>query len=169
MPVPLKKELATFRACWNWTAHAGVLKGTFPGRGLRFPKEEEKEPFRTFAEIEAMAAADPARDEMWESLYLTRPEVEELLAHVRGHGTQPWVYPMVAFAAYTEARRSEMLRGLATDVDLGAVSSPSARRSGSRASAPRAPRRSRPDLPTSSGSGLPPGRRAPTSSARRSG
>jgi integrase len=44
--------------------------------------------------------------------------VDELLAHVRVRGTLPWVYPMVAFAAYTGARRSEMLRALASDVDL---------------------------------------------------
>ncbi len=56
---------------------------------------------------------------MWEALYLTRPEVEELLDHVRRNGTLPWVFPMVAFAAYTGARRSEMLRALVTDVDLG--------------------------------------------------
>lgn len=30
----------------------------------------------------------------------------------------PWVYPMVAFAAYTGARRSELLRVVASDVDL---------------------------------------------------
>jgi len=56
-PVTLKKEMATVRACWNWAVHGGVLKGSFPGRGLRFPKEEEKEPFRTFTEIEAIIAA----------------------------------------------------------------------------------------------------------------
>jgi integrase len=55
---------------------------------------------------------------LWEALYLTRPEIEELLFHVRHNATLPWVYPMVAFAAYTGARRSEMLRALATDVDL---------------------------------------------------
>jgi hypothetical protein len=49
-PVTLRKELATVRACWNWAVHGGLLKGPFPGNGLRFPKEEEKEPFRTFAE-----------------------------------------------------------------------------------------------------------------------
>jgi hypothetical protein len=48
-PVTLKKEIATLRACWNWAVHADLLKGVFPGKGLRFPKEEEKEPFRTFA------------------------------------------------------------------------------------------------------------------------
>ena len=121
-PVTLKKEMATVRACWNWAVHGGVLKGVFPGKGLRFPKEEEKEPFRTFAEIEAIIAAenpdDCRREMLWEALYLTRPEIEEFLLYVRQHGTLPWVYPMMAFAAYTGARRSEMLRALATDVDL---------------------------------------------------
>jgi integrase len=121
-PVTLKKELATVRACWNWAVHGGVLKGVFPGKGLRFPKEEEKEPFRTFEEIEAIIVVenpeDDRREVLWEALYLTRPEIEEFLLHVRRHGTLPWVYPMVAFAAYTGARRSEMLRALTTDVDL---------------------------------------------------
>jgi len=121
-PVTLKKEVATVRACWNWAVHGGVIKGVFPGKGLRFPKEEEKEPFRTFAEIEAVIAAenpdDARRDTLWEALYLTRPEIQEFLLHVRQYATLPWVYPMVSFAAYTGARRSEMLRALATDVDL---------------------------------------------------
>ena len=38
--------------------HGELVKGVFPGRGLRFPKEEETEPFRTFAEIEAIIAAE---------------------------------------------------------------------------------------------------------------
>ena len=123
-PVTLKKELATFRACWNWAVAGGLLKGTFPGRGLRFPKGQEKEPFRGFAEIQAVIAAerpDDARKEiLWESLYLTKEEIEQLLAFVKKNATVPWVYPMVAFAAYTGARRSEMLRAQATDVDLAA-------------------------------------------------
>jgi len=120
--VTLKKEVATVRACWNWAVHAGMIKGPFPGKGLRFPKEEEKEPFRTFAEIEAIIVGEKPDDSrqtiLWEALYLRRPEVEEFLAIVRENATLPWVYPMVAFAAYTGARRSEMLRALVTDVDL---------------------------------------------------
>jgi integrase len=123
-PITLKKEIATFRACWNWAVHGGMLKGTFPARGLRFPKEEEKEPFRTFAEIEAIIAKEHAddgrRDALWEALYLTRPELEDFLAYVRANGTLPWVYPMMAFAAYTGARRSEILRALPADVDVAA-------------------------------------------------
>jgi integrase len=121
-PVTVKKEIATLRACWNWAAHAGILKGAFPGRGLRFAKEEEKEPFRTFAEIELIVAAenpdDARKDVLWDALYLTKPEIQTFLDHVRRHATLPWVYPMVAFAAYTGARRSEMLRALVSDVDL---------------------------------------------------
>jgi integrase len=121
-PVTVRKEIATLRACWNWAVQGGLLKGAFPGRGLRFAKEEEKEPFRTFAEIEAMIAAEHPDDgrieQLWEALYLTRPELEAFLEYVRLHATLPWVYPMVAFAAYTGARRSEMLRALASDVDL---------------------------------------------------
>lgn len=123
-PVTLKKEMATFRACWNWAVHGNLIKGAFPSRGLRYPKEEEKEPFRAFAEIRAIIEAeqpDDARVEvLWESLYLSRSEIEELLVYVRENGTQAWVYPLVAFAAYTGARRSEMLRALATDLDLSA-------------------------------------------------
>lgn len=29
-PVTLKKEVATLRACWNWAAHGGLVKGIFP-------------------------------------------------------------------------------------------------------------------------------------------
>lgn len=125
--VTLKKEVATLRACWNWAAHGELVKGGFPGRGLRFPKEDETEPFRTFAEIEAIIAAekpdDDRKEALWGALYLTRPELEQFLAHVRQNATLPWLYPMVVFAAYTGARRSEMLRALVSDADLagGAV------------------------------------------------
>jgi hypothetical protein len=93
--VTLKKELASFRACWNWGVQADLVKGPFPGRGLRFPKEEEKEPFRTFAEIEAMVVSEKPNDgrraALWEALYLSRPEIEEVLAHFHKYGTLPWV------------------------------------------------------------------------------
>ncbi|HZU36459.1 MAG TPA: hypothetical protein VFA18_11150, partial [Gemmataceae bacterium] len=121
-PVTMKKEISTVRACWNWAVHSSLLKGRSPVAGRGSPRKTEKEPFRTFAEIEAIIAAENPDEErlevLWESLYLKRPEIEEFLLHVRDRGTLPWVDPMVAFAAYTGARRSEMLRALATDVDL---------------------------------------------------
>ena len=73
----------------------GVLKGSFPAKGLRYPKEEEKEPFRTFAEIEAIIASENPDEErkeaLWQALYLTRPELEEFLGHMRLNATLPWL------------------------------------------------------------------------------
>jgi len=37
---------------------------------------------------------------------------------VREHATQPFTYPMFAFAAYTGARRSDILRSLVDDFDF---------------------------------------------------
>jgi hypothetical protein len=47
---------------------------------------------------------------LWEALYLTRAEIEEFLAYVQANGTLPWIYPIVAFAAYTGARSLDGLR-----------------------------------------------------------
>src|SRR5205807_3369582 len=41
-PVTLRKEVASFRACWNWAADGGLVQGRFPGRGLKYPKADEK-------------------------------------------------------------------------------------------------------------------------------
>jgi integrase len=100
----------------------GLATGRFPNDGLRFPKIDEKPPFMTRGEIERQIAAgglEPYRiKELWDALFLTLPEIEEWLAHVRVYGTLPWVYPMVCFAAHTGARRSELLRVRIADVDF---------------------------------------------------
>lgn len=118
-PATIKKEITTLRSCWNWAANGGSLKGPFPGKGLRLPKEIEKEPYRSFAEIQSRVSGCPKDDQkLWNSLYLTRDEIEDFLKYVKDHARQPWLFPMVAFAAFTGARRSELLRMLASDVDL---------------------------------------------------
>jgi site-specific recombinase XerD len=55
-PATLKKEIASLRVAWNWASRAGLLEGNFPGRGLTFPKTDEKEPFSTREEIERRIA-----------------------------------------------------------------------------------------------------------------
>jgi hypothetical protein len=47
------------------------------------------------------------------ALYLTLPEIQQILGHVQRAATQPWLHPMLCFAAYTGARRAEILRALA--------------------------------------------------------
>lgn len=114
-----KKEIVTLRTCWNWAGRMELLKAPFPNKGLRFPKGEEKPPFMTFAEVEArIAAGEP--ESLWESVFLTRPEIDELLATVKAKASHPWIYPLFCFAAHTGARRSELLRVRQSDVDLKA-------------------------------------------------
>jgi integrase len=121
-PVTLKKEMASFRACWNWGTQAGKLSGTFPSKGLRYPKGDAKMPFATRSEIERKIAAGGLSErqiaELWAGLYLSKPELNDFLEYVRANATQPFVYPVCCFAAHTGMRRSEILRSLKGDVDL---------------------------------------------------
>jgi integrase len=121
-PSTIKKELSTLKAAWNWAERMGHVTGAFPGRGLVYPKLDEKPPFQTREEIERRVALGGLTthqlDELWDSLFLQLPEVAELLEHVRKAATHPWIYPLVFFAAHTGARRSELLRCLVSDLDF---------------------------------------------------
>ena len=121
-PATIKKEMAAFRAVWNWAFRMGMVKGPFPNHGLVYPKTEEKPPFITRAEIERRVAGLDARHarEIWNCLFLTLPEVAEFLAFVRDTAIHAWIHPMVAFVAHTGARRSEAIRALVEDVDFEA-------------------------------------------------
>jgi integrase len=118
----IKKEIVTLRTAWNWAVKMELVAGRFPNDGLRYPKLDEKPPFMTREEIERQITAgelsDAQKKDLWNALFLTLPEVAELLDHVRETGTLPWVYPMVCFAAHTGARRSELLRARLVDVDF---------------------------------------------------
>jgi len=118
----IQKKIVSLRTAWNWAVKMGLLSGRFPNDGLRFPKTDEKPPFMTREEIERPIAAGGLRPyqirELWDALFLTLPEIEGLLAHIRQHGTLPWVYPMVCSAAHTGARPSELLRVRISDVDF---------------------------------------------------
>lgn len=118
----IKKEVATFRAAWNWAVASGLLTGPFPNRGLLYPKGDEKARFVSFAEVNrrlALGSLTPAAErDLWECVYLSVPETFELLECVRTSGGQPFVYPMACTAALTGMRRSELIRAEVADVDL---------------------------------------------------
>jgi integrase len=121
-PVTLRKEMASLRACWNWAVQSGKLHGAFPNRGLKYPKASEKPPFQTWEEIErqiARGGLTPAEEaDLWDCLFLTLAEVDELLAFVNEQTQVPFLYPMFVFAAHTGARRSELLRVRIADLDF---------------------------------------------------
>jgi integrase len=123
-PVTLRKEVATFRAAWNWSALNGLVAGPFPSKGLVYPKGDEKPPFMTRVEVERRLTSDmkgAERAALWDGLYLTQAELPELLGYVKAHAAHPWVYPLFSFVAHTGARRREALRALVSDVDFEAM------------------------------------------------
>jgi integrase len=114
----IRLEVSSLRSAWNWGVAGGLLAGNFPSRGLLYPKAEEQPPFMTWEEVERRVKAQGAEDGPWDCLYLRKGEVAELVAHVAGKDAAPWLHPLVATAAYTGARRSELLRMETADVDL---------------------------------------------------
>jgi Phage integrase family len=113
--VTIRKELATLRMIWNRMNKRGHAPPfAWKLNDLSWPKSGQKEPFKTWAEIErriATGGLSPQRVKaMWECLYLDEAQIGECLAWVREHSRHAFVYPMFAFAAYTGARRSEILR-----------------------------------------------------------
>jgi integrase len=116
--VTIKKEIDTFRAAWKWGCRMKLTQGSFPNEGLVYPKTDEKLPFMTMEEIQRRIKAGASPQHLWGCLYLKQEEIEELLDHVRDADVRPWVYPAFVFVAHTGARRSEMIRARAEDIDF---------------------------------------------------
>jgi integrase len=117
----IKKEIVTLRTAWNWAKRAKIVKEPFPYAGLRYPRTTEKPPFMTKAEIERKIKAGLTKAEeadLWDAMYPTTEETKAILKLIKGRAAQPFLYPMVGFAAYTGARRSEIIRTKVTDLDL---------------------------------------------------
>ena len=118
----IKKEIATLRVAWNWGIDHELIEKAFPSRGLSFPKREEKLPFMTWEEITRTlrrGGLDAEEEtELWESLFLRRNEIDELIGFLRNNPTQEFVLPMILMAAHTGARRSEIVRSKLDDFDF---------------------------------------------------
>jgi integrase len=115
-------ELATFRQVWGWSLDRPSPTVDVRGKSvIRLPRAEEKEPFKTWDEVQSVLAlgVPPAREaRLWEGLYLDLSQVAEVLAYVRENARYPWIYPMFCLAAYTGARISEICRARVEDVRL---------------------------------------------------
>lgn len=117
-PATIKKEIISLRTAWNWARRQLGLTEEFPGGKLDYAKIEEGLPFMTWDEAERRIAAGDDPEKVWDCLYLRPAEITELLEYVKTRPVSPWVLPMFVFAAYTGARRSEIVRALPSDIDL---------------------------------------------------
>ena len=113
-PVTLNKELQTFNQLWEFARVRGWVSGDSPKQQVKLPKPAEKPPFMTWQEIEK-AIKQGGSEELWDNLFLNEAEVVELLKHVKQKAAFPFIHPMIAFAAFTGARRSEILRSERSD------------------------------------------------------
>ena len=120
----IRKELSTFGSLWNWAESRELVSGAFPRKGVVFPKHDERPPFQTWSQIAQQVERDQLTAEqaapLWECLYLSTSEVEELLKYIRVNSNYNFLHPMCVVAAYTGARRSELCRVRTSDVDLQA-------------------------------------------------
>jgi hypothetical protein len=97
-PLTIRKEIASFRAAWNWGLPMDLTSGIFPNRGLRYPKANEKPPFMTWAEIKRAISHGGSASEAWDWLYLLPDELAELLEYVKDNADHGWIYPMFRMA-----------------------------------------------------------------------
>jgi integrase len=129
--VTIKKELSTLTSLWNrWGMRNRLVSVPLTLRNLDYPKGNEKPPFQTWEQIERRIKngnlTSEQQDEIWDCLFLTVTETNDFLAFAKGNGCLvrnsrkhfAWVYPMLAFAAHTGARRSEILRSRVEDIDF---------------------------------------------------
>ena len=118
----IEKEITTFKLIWNWAVHSGYLVGKFPHKGLELPKKKAKPRFMTKGEIETKINRGGLTDEqiklLWESLFLTVEEIDQMLTSAKKHASCNFVVPMLYFVAHTGARRSEILRSRIDDFNL---------------------------------------------------
>ncbi len=124
-PTTIRKELATLSSIWAFAASKNYVAGPFPNRPkLNFPKTAEKPRFQTWAEIERKiehgGLEERQQEELWDALFLTLPEIQELMEHIREFARHEFLIPMVMMAAHTGARRSELLRSEISDIDFHA-------------------------------------------------
>jgi integrase len=118
----IKKELRTFSTIWNWMIEESYVSHAFPSKKLRYPKFHEKPPFQTWKQVETRINRGGLTEfrikELWDSLFLDITQVKAALAHAKTNARQDVIFPMLCFAAYTEARRSEVLRSELDDLDF---------------------------------------------------
>ena len=121
-PDTIRKEISTLRLVWNWARAQGHVDEAPPTDRVVYPKRDEKPPFMTMEEIVRIVDRGDLDEKtvagLWESLYLTRGEVDRLLEHVAKQSCETFVYPMFVLAAHTGMRRSELVRSEPSDLDF---------------------------------------------------
>ena len=123
-PETIKKEFRTFNQIWKMAVAKGYVSGPSPTKGVKLALIDEKPPFMTWDEIETIIKRGGLTEEQqkayWDCLFLDEKQVSDLLEYVREHAEHPFIYAAVSFAAFTGARRSEIVPLTDRRLGLGA-------------------------------------------------
>lgn len=115
------KEFRTWSQVWNFARKRGVVQGTSPHKDVRLDRPEQALPFMTWDEIEAVIkrgnVPEDEQGKYWDCLFLDETQVVELVAHVEANAL-PFLHAAVAMAAFTGARRAEIIRSQVEDWDF---------------------------------------------------
>lgn len=120
----VNREKITLTLFYRWIAlQDDIPTFPFPADTLpRFKGSRERDPFKTFEEIEASLARGGLDEEQqshaWDSLYLGPAKIAELLDVVQRNAEHRLSFLLHAIPAYTGMRRGEVLRLRWVDVDL---------------------------------------------------
>jgi integrase len=120
----IRKELTTLRVVWGWAFKRKHVTSPLAWKiaDLTLPKAHEKTPFQTWDQIirkiDRGGLTNAQKDSYWESLWLDQAQTMECLSWVRAHARYRFLHPMFAFAAFTGARRREMIRSERDDWDF---------------------------------------------------
>ena len=121
-PDTIKRYIDTLKCIFNWALKQELVDKAPNLHGLVYGKRDEKPPFMTRTEIERIIERgglnEDEIEQLWDAMYLTIPEVNEVLELVKTRARYPFIYPMFAFIAYTGVRRSEMIRVMIDEFDL---------------------------------------------------
>jgi hypothetical protein len=83
-PMAVRKEIVSLRTARNWGVEMGLVAGSYPNKGVRYPKADEKAPFQTRDQIKRKIATGVLKPEevkeVRHSLDLQVHEIAALLA-----------------------------------------------------------------------------------------
>jgi len=118
----IRKELRTFAQIWKMAKMKGYVNGPCPAKGVRTPLPDEKPAFKTWGEIERIIGrgglTKEEESEYWDALFLDERQVVEFLDFIAKKSQYTFVHAGLSFAAFTGARRSEVMRSLIEDWDF---------------------------------------------------
>lgn len=122
-PVTVRHERNTLIRFFDWVVNRQYIAAS-PAVALeRITAGTDRDRFRTKDEIAKLLASgdfdEEETKEQWECLFLSTPEIAELLQLVGGRSTNVLSVRLHTIPAYTGMRRGEVLRLKWTDVDFG--------------------------------------------------